>query len=244
MSEAGETAKFPYLFVVTYGRSGSTLLQGILNAIPDYCIRGENHGVLNHLRAVYGGTVLATGKFAGLSEAPSDAWYGIADVQTPALLADIRALMVDHFIRPPANTRCMGYKEIRYAPGMDGDLTVFVQFMETLFPGAGFIFNARDVETTAKSDFWKQHANPVEFLTVFRERMEKTFEKMTVKDGQSNAFWLNYEDYVDDPDALQSMFEFLGEPFDGKLIRDVLAKPHSANANKGPKVNANGIFGP
>ncbi|HEY9292796.1 MAG TPA: hypothetical protein VIP98_16060, partial [Microlunatus sp.] len=38
-----------YLFVVTYGRSGSTLLQGILNSIPGYLVRGENRSVLRHL---------------------------------------------------------------------------------------------------------------------------------------------------------------------------------------------------
>ena len=32
---------FGYLFVVTYGRSGSTLLMGLLNSIPGYLIRGE-----------------------------------------------------------------------------------------------------------------------------------------------------------------------------------------------------------
>ncbi len=38
-----------YLFIVTYGRSGSTLLQGILNSIPGYLIRGENRAALFHL---------------------------------------------------------------------------------------------------------------------------------------------------------------------------------------------------
>ena len=38
-----------YLFVLTYGRSGSTLLQGILNSIPGYLVRGENRQILFHL---------------------------------------------------------------------------------------------------------------------------------------------------------------------------------------------------
>ena len=32
-----------YVFICTYGRSGSTLLQGVLNSIPGYLIRG--HGL-------------------------------------------------------------------------------------------------------------------------------------------------------------------------------------------------------
>lgn len=42
-------ARFPFLFVITFGRSGSTLLQGILNSIPGYCIRGENNSTLFQL---------------------------------------------------------------------------------------------------------------------------------------------------------------------------------------------------
>ena len=38
-----------FVFVVTYGRSGSTLLQNVLNTIPGYCIRGENANTLAHL---------------------------------------------------------------------------------------------------------------------------------------------------------------------------------------------------
>jgi hypothetical protein len=41
-----------YVFIVTYGRSGSTLLQGVLNSIPGYLVRGENRQALRHLRAL------------------------------------------------------------------------------------------------------------------------------------------------------------------------------------------------
>lgn len=49
--DAARPARQPlgYLFVVTYGRSGSTLVQGLLNSIPGYLIRGENRGVLYRL---------------------------------------------------------------------------------------------------------------------------------------------------------------------------------------------------
>ena len=38
-----------YLFVITYGRSGSTVLLNLLNAIEGYTIRGENCGIVSHL---------------------------------------------------------------------------------------------------------------------------------------------------------------------------------------------------
>ncbi len=38
---------------MTYGRSGSTLVQGILDSIPGYLIRGENRDALPHLFAYH-----------------------------------------------------------------------------------------------------------------------------------------------------------------------------------------------
>jgi hypothetical protein len=44
---------FRLSFVVTYGRSGSTLLQGLLNSIPRYCIRGENYNAMFYMFRAY-----------------------------------------------------------------------------------------------------------------------------------------------------------------------------------------------
>src|SRR5262245_42168913 len=38
-----------YVFVMTYGRSGSTLLMGLLNTLPGYLIRGENDDAMKFL---------------------------------------------------------------------------------------------------------------------------------------------------------------------------------------------------
>jgi len=45
-----QNALFPQLektlFIVTYGRSGSTLLQNMINALPGHILRGENANLL------------------------------------------------------------------------------------------------------------------------------------------------------------------------------------------------------
>lgn len=38
-----------FVFLVTYGRAGSTLTQKYLNSLPDVCVRGENGNLLYHL---------------------------------------------------------------------------------------------------------------------------------------------------------------------------------------------------
>ncbi|MGH3306736.1 MAG: hypothetical protein ACRDOX_03520, partial [Nocardioides sp.] len=75
-----------YLFVMTYGRSGSTLLQGILNSIPGYLIRGENRQVLIHVHRFHRTAVKQRAlhrraqrqrdePVGGL--APTKSWYGM-----------------------------------------------------------------------------------------------------------------------------------------------------------------------
>jgi len=226
MPPTDQRARFPYLFIITYGRSGSTLLQGILNSIPGYCIRGENQGALNLLWTVYRNARTSKKRFVGISKSPSDAWYGISDLNLDILVQHIRNIMLDVYMRPDENTACIGFKEIRYAPKMVADLTDYLRFMSGVFPGAGFIFNSRNIEDTAKSDFWANHENPVEFLTDFRQSMLDAFEFF--KDRE-NFFWLEYDDYRDNPENLEALFDFLHEPFDLQKITSVMKVPHSAN---------------
>ena len=49
--DSGHAAEdLQYLFVVTYGRSGSTLLMGVFqHTLPGYLVRGENRDALHHL---------------------------------------------------------------------------------------------------------------------------------------------------------------------------------------------------
>ena len=75
---------FPQLrktvFVVTYGRSGSTLVQNMLNALPSACVRGENENLLAPLARAWN-VVLHSEQGAkmrqtGTLSVPSDPWYG------------------------------------------------------------------------------------------------------------------------------------------------------------------------
>ena len=44
---------FESILIITYGRSGSTLLQGVLNAIDGVLIRGENMNMCFHMFKTY-----------------------------------------------------------------------------------------------------------------------------------------------------------------------------------------------
>jgi len=208
-----------YVFVVTYGRSGSTLLAGILNSIPGYLIRGENRDALHHLYLFH--RTLAderarVGQDNGRQR--THPFYGIGDVPLEKSLAGSRALVLDTVLRPKADTRVTGFKEIRwYHP----DLPEYVAWLREVFPGARFLVNTRNHASVLKSGWWAE-GDHAEGLAAVEAGILALADSL----GEA-AYRVHYDDYVADPAVLRGMFEWLGEPWDEDAVRAVMARKHS-----------------
>lgn len=217
-------ARFPFLFVVTYGRSGSTLLQGLLNAIDGYCIRGENKATLFHLYRASAATENAR-RFHRGAEDPTSPWYGADRLDTEKIARRWLDGFLDEIIQPPSGTRCCGFKEIRHlvTDMSDEEFAGYLRFVERGFPGAGFIFNVRSVEATGRSGWWPgfQSTRRTEILVHARLRMARQAEAMP------NGLLFSYDAWQADTDYPRRLFEFLGEPYDAALVRRVKASRHS-----------------
>ncbi|MBJ7356740.1 sulfotransferase [Nocardioides sp.] len=208
-----------YLFVVTYGRSGSTLLAGILNSIPGYLIRGENRDALHHL-FLFHRTLADESARVGtnLGRQRTHPFYGIGDVPLDRSLTDIRTLVLDTVLRPKKDTRVTGFKEIRwYHP----DLEEYVAWLRDVFPGARFLVNTRDHQSVLKSGWWAEgdHASGL-------AAAEAGILALAESLGEA-AYRVHYDDYVADPAVLRGMFDWLGEPFDEAAVRAVMERKHS-----------------
>lgn len=215
-----------YVFVVTYGRSGSTLLSGILNAIPGYLIRGENRDALHHLFLFH--RTLATEKERvgeTLGRQRTHPFFGIGDVPLETSLDDIRRLVLDTVLRPKDDTRVTGFKEIRW---YHSDLEEYVAWLREVFPGAKFLVNTRNNADVLKSGWWAEgdHADGL-------ARAEEGILRLAETLGDA-AYRVHYDDYAADPGALRGMFEWLGETYDEAAVRQVMAKPHAAGARRPP----------
>ncbi len=217
-----------YLFVVTYGRSGSTLLQGILNSIPGYLIRGENRQVLRHLHDYHRACVSErtklrrkqrrTGAAVGDSS-PVSPFYGLDDFPPRQSLIGIRQLALATLLRPEDDTRVAGFKEIRWA---DDDVDEFVDWLQQVFPGARFVINTRNLDEVSQSKWWADTPDALAELTEVEERLLALRARLG-----DQAFHLRYDDYVHDPAALAPFFDWLGEEFDLAAVTGVLDVPHS-----------------
>ena len=209
---------YGYLFVVTYGRSGSTLLNGVLNSIPGYLIRGENQLVVKHLHAWHRTIEKQLASSTNMRRGPRSPWYGIRRYPREAELDGMRRLVLTTLLRPGPRTRVTGFKEIRWPTEGLEDL---LDFLSHLFPGARFLFNTRDASQVAKSEWWAQVPDAVAQI----ERRERLWGEVRASLGD-RAFLVRYDDYVSDPGTLRSLFEWLGEPFDEVAIAEVLDVRH------------------
>jgi hypothetical protein len=217
-----ERPDLSYLFVVTYGRSGSTLLQGILSATPGVMIRGENGAVLQDLFRFHD---TASGHRDRLTAnrvnqiAETHPWWGIDGYRDEPALRDMRTLMLETVLRPDPETRIVGFKEIYWMPERLPD---YLAFIGAVFPGARFVLNTRNLDDVAKSKWWARNPDARHEL----ELLEKQYVDALAALGDS-AYRVHFDDYVADPAVLRSLFDWLGEPWDEARVRAVMARDHS-----------------
>lgn len=210
-----------YVFIVTYGRSGSTLLQGILSSTPGWLIRGENGDAMRPLYEFHRSGIESRERRLTARERPmTDPWFGMDEFPAAISLRQLRALALTTILRPEADTRVVGFKEIRW--WRHDDLLAYADFLCELFPGAQFVVNTRNLEDVAQSKWWADLDDPVAELTRHEQRILELYEHL----GDS-AYHMKYDEYVADPDSLAGLFDWLGETYEPQRIREVLAKRHS-----------------
>ncbi|SIQ90864.1 Sulfotransferase family protein [Paracoccus thiocyanatus] len=224
-----------YVFVVTYGRSGSTLTQSLLNSIPGYCIRGENGNLLYQLaRAV---SVTKTWDnyvwrrtdrdkpaeeqrvfLKGILGTPGDPWYGAENVDPLHFSRSLANVFVRDVLAPPKGTRVCGFKEIRFHE----DKAFFPSYLDIIkssFPKARFIFQTRDPEDVSKSSWWGSRKKS-DVLEMIRNA-EMLFQSFSEQNPDS-CMTVNYERYAEGSGYVSELFDFLGESVDEAAVSKVL----------------------
>lgn len=216
--------RFESILLVTYGRSGSTLLQGILNAIPSILVRGENHNFCWGLFQAWKSLMSAKSDFGRPASASStDAWYGAMDLNPELFLVQARELLKSQIL--PEGQRgpvCWGFKEIRYLDHLD-ELPAFLDFLSRLLPRPAIIFNTRDHDDVCNSAFWKRA--PAQTLRQKLAAADRLF--LEYAENNDHAFICRYERTVLGEQGLQPLFNFLGAQPDPAVLMNVLQSPHS-----------------
>lgn len=210
-----------YLFVVTYGRSGSTLLQGILSSAPGVMIRGENGGLLLDLFRLHRTATYHRERLARASGPlpPHHPWWGIDGYRDATAYRDFRSLLLDTVLQPAPDTAIVGFKEISWLPEQLPDV---VEFTRNVFPGARFVLNTRNLADVAQSKWWARNPNALAELQTMEQRYVDGLAPLG-----DDAYRVHYDDYVADPTVLRGLFDWLGLEFDEDRVREVMGVRHS-----------------
>jgi hypothetical protein len=208
------------VFIVTYGRSGSTLLQAVLNGTPGYLIRGENKnalfGLMQSVKAAGYGKAIHKGSSTSNSSHP---WFGASAIDTQAYSDALVSAFEQNIIRPTGKERAIGFKEISYFLD-ESTFSEYVDFLLSAFLDPYIIFNIRDPERVSRSGWWA-NSDPVWVQTT----ISRYSEMMREYDRSCNrSILLNYDEFSNEPGALRPLFEFLGESFDSSAVETVLGE--------------------
>lgn len=225
---------FQNVFIITYGRSGSTLLSGALNTIPGYTIRGENYNFLFPIFRSYLKILEAKRGHGGTqANSTTDPWWGVNEIDVEEYISGIRKLTDSVLIgTEKPRPRVFGFKETRYPwIAKKGKLSDFLMFIRQVYPEACFIFNYRELDDVLSSGWWPEynldHSDSARALLVEFEKCSQAF----AIEQPTFTFEVNYDDLCSMSKNLQGMFEFLGEAYNPKDMKRVLRTKHSYDSS-------------
>lgn len=209
-----------FAFIVTYARSGSTLLQKIISSAPDAHIAGENNDALAGLFASYR-AALATRSDQGATRrsGTGDPWRGAHLVDPEGYNRALVETFVEHIIRPPRSARLIGFKEVRYFDH-ETDLEDYLDYIRLSFVPCTLIFNRRRAADVAKSAWWRDH--PADIAAEV-ERFDARVAAYTVRHPDA-CLIVDYDAFVRDPSALAPLFARLGIAIPDRALRDVMSE--------------------
>jgi hypothetical protein len=221
-----EEPQYRYVFVVTYGRSGSTLVQGLLNTLPRTLVRGENNlYVLPLFRAWASVRSFRETHLRHNPRASHSAFYGLNEVTPASFVRSTRTLVTGHLLgsTPPREVDVLGFKEVLWHRVRAGETKAFFDFLDRAFPGCRYVLNERDHDKVAGSGFW-QSRDRDEVMSAIR-RVEE-IQRFLRETRPRRTLDLRYELLTSDDRAtsdaqLRSLAEFVHGSCDDDLLAEL-----------------------
>lgn len=217
---------YKHLVIITYGRSGSTVLQSVLNSCPGVLIRGENHNVVRHLQD-YSETLARVSKEHGVAVATDKdhPWHGAHLVSSKGALNSLRKTFYESVLNPEEDTETIGYKEIRYTHGhfeTYEEMLKNLMFLNELLPNVRYLVNVRDAAKTAASGWWRLEEGAEQRLSTSREWLERAVLDINKELGSGRAFLVSYDEWANNTEKMCQILDDLGIEYDKKVVDSVV----------------------
>ncbi|MBE9152895.1 sulfotransferase [Cyanobium sp. LEGE 06113] len=210
----------PYVVIIAVGRSGSTILQSILNAAPYTLVRGENNNFFYWQFKSYLALTAPGPRPRGLNS--TKPWFGYEFFNPRNYLERMREVATD-FLLGNHNSQgvfVLGFKEIRFFEIPIPELNDYLDFLDILFPGVVFVLLQREPAEICKSSWWKKRLNSElvnqihEFYASVLSRDRKnliTIEYSKIRDKDLSYLESSLFKPLDIPFIPQAVLECLGQ---------------------------------
>jgi hypothetical protein len=214
--------------VVTYGRSGSTLTQGMLNALPRTLVRGENGFYLLPLYRSFAGLVRFRDRYGGPgSVEPSSAFYGLGEIDLDGFASSILDLVQAQLLGDVrlADVDRLGFKEVLWHRLRRAEWEDFFGFLDRTFADPLYVLNQRDVEMASTSGFWRKKEPGVARQQIDRVRRLQRYlrESRPERTFDTRFEAITGEELDVAADQLRRLAEFVTGSCDDDLVESMLA---------------------
>ena len=216
--------KYDHILIFAYGRTGSTLLTGLLNAIPGVLVRGENNNATYYLYKFFD-ALSRTHNQHKKATSTKHPWFGAAELKLSYMLAELKRVATEMLlgqVEYRENIRCLGFKEIRFLEAAE-HFDDYIVFLQMLFPNALFIVNRRDHAEVAKSGFWSDMETDAVMSRL--QQTDQLFDKLHRL--HPHVFEINYSELTSGSARIRELYEVIGAPYSPEEVSSVLGQVHS-----------------
>lgn len=216
--------EYRYVFIITYGRSGSTILMRFMNSDPLFQIRGENFSALTRLvQSII--SIESTKRRYGVHEKYRNtdaAWFGASEIDENRFIDSLLNSFVRDVLKPSINTKVIGFKEIRYMPKhlTDEDFDVFCHFLISRFPKAILVFNKRAWWEVAQSG-WFRHWWPLRVRSMVLQS-DVRFQRVAAR-YPNRCIVFEHKELNKDSPRVRELLDFIGAKVSEEEVRRVLS---------------------
>lgn len=221
-------SKFRSLYVLTYGRSGSTLLTGYLSMLPGINLRGENYLYMLPLAR-------SDERMAQLDQLrysdrhmTSSPWYGSQLSSYPRFRRQIKRLLLDQMYPIGPIPKTLGFKEIRWWYQLDVNrFDQDLNWLLDLFPKGAVVLLTRDLEKVFAGAWWAEMSEAERDRSVGGLRAFERSALAFVAKHPDRAFHVTYEGFTTSEDVAAELTQFLGLKFKRRLWKKALERRFS-----------------